>query len=315
MTVFARSDPAAWGLVATIRAPTDDILGFAAHHLDLGAQRLHIFLDDANPKACAALKAHPKCRVFTCDAAYWRRLGRRRPDKHQVRQAINASFAYGRESRVGWLIHIDVDEYLWPEALVAEILADLPASILCARVRPVEALAGDATLYKAFVPPGPKREAQIERLYPTFGRYVKGGFLSHLAGKLFVRTGLGPLSVRIHNVFRGDDMNPGETELCRMVLCHRHASNWDDWIAAFRFRLEHGAYRAELASAAPGGGMTLHQMLSFVAKTEGEAGLRAFFDEICAASPELVGRLSRAGMLLRCDLDLDAKRSKHFPKS
>jgi hypothetical protein len=303
-----------WGLVATIKAPAEDILRFAAHHLDLGAHRLHIFLDEPNPVAHAALKAHPKCRVFTCDAAYWRRLDRKRPDKHQLRQGINASFAYGRESRAGWLIHIDVDEYLWPEAPVAEILADLPASVLCARTRPVEALAGDGTLYKAFLPPGPDREAKVERLYPTFGRYVKGGFLSHLAGKLFVRTGLGPLTVRIHNVFRGEEMNPGETELSRMVLCHRHAKDWDDWIAAFRYRLDHGAYRAELASAAPGGGMTLHQMLSFVAETEGEAGLRAFHDEICAASPDLVGRLSQAGMLLRCDLDLDAKRLKHFPQ-
>jgi hypothetical protein len=301
--------------VATIKAPAGDILRFAAYHLELGAHRLHIFLDEPNPRAQAALKAHPKIRVTTCDAAHWRRLGRQRPKKHQLRQGANASFAYGRESDVDWLIHMDVDEFLWPDTPVGEILAALPADILCARVRPVESLAGDGSLYKGFLPPGPAREATVARLYPTFGAYVKGGFLSHLAGKVLVRTGLGPLTLRIHNVFRGDEQNPGETELGRILLCHRHAKDWDDWIAAFRYRLEHGSYRAELPAARPRekGGMSLHELLSFISDSEGEAGLRAFHDELCAASPNLLGRLEKEGLLVRCDLELDAMMQKHFP--
>ncbi|MFC3117993.1 hypothetical protein ACFOHS_05975 [Jhaorihella thermophila] len=87
--------------------------------------------------------------------------------------------------------------------------------------------------------------------------------------------------------------------------------SWEDWIAAYRYRLEKGSYRAELAPARPRdqGGMTLHEALRFVEADSGEAGLRAFYDEICAATPEARARLHRAGMLRRCELDLDRKKS------
>lgn len=306
-----------WGIVATIKAPARDILDFAAYHLDLGAHRLYLYLDAPNPEALASLKPHPRLRVITCDAAYWRKLGPRRPAKHQVRQSANATHAYGRRAEVDWLIHMDVDEFVWPDAPLADLLGALPPGTLCARIRPMEALAGAAGLFKGFIPPGPRREAIVERLYPTWGSHVKGGFLSHLAGKLFVRTGLGPLTVKIHNVFSGERMNPGETELDRVALCHCHAKSWEDWIAAFAYRHEKGAYRAELAPNRPRerGGMSLHEVLGLIESEQGEPGLRAFYDEICTASPGLCDRLAAEGLLRHCDLGLDAKRRKHFPES
>lgn len=304
-----------WGLVSTIKAPARDILEFAAYHIERGAHRLYLYLDEANAQAFAPLKAHPKVRVFTCDAAHWRKLGQTRPAKHQLRQTANATHAYRRRAEVDWLIHMDVDEFLWPDAPVADLLGALPAETLCARTRPIEALAGDGTLFKGFIPAGPERETIVERIYPQFGRYVKGGFLSHLAGKLFVRTGLGPLTLKIHNVFRETDMNPGETELPGVALCHCHAKSWEDWIATFRYRLEHGSYRAELAPSRPReqGGMSLHEVLGLIEAEEGETGLRAFYDELCADSPALRAALGAEGLLRECDLQLDAKRRKHFP--
>ncbi|MFC6687353.1 glycosyltransferase family 2 protein [Jhaorihella thermophila] len=304
-----------WGVVSTIKAPLRDILGFAAHHLELGAHRLLIFLDDPAPATVAALKAHPRIRVFACDDAHWRRLGVKRPAKHQARQTANATFAYGRKVQLDWIIHIDVDEFLWPETSVADRLAALDEDVLCARVRPMEQIAGDGNDFKAFIPPGPGRAETVRRLYPTFGDFVKGGFMSHVQGKVFVRTGLGRLTVKIHNVFRGDETNPGQVELRDIALAHAHAKSWEDWIAAYRYRLEKGSYRAELAPARPRdqGGMTLHEALRFVEADSGEAGLRAFYDEICAATPEARARLHRAGMLRRCELDLDRKIRRQFP--
>lgn len=305
-----------WGLVATIKAPAREILDFAAHHIELGAHRLFLFLDAPNPEARAALKAHPKVRVFTCDDAHWRKLGVGRPVKHQARQTANATDTYRRKGHeVEWLIHIDVDEFLWPERELGETLEALPDTVQCARIRPIEALSGDGTLFKGFIPAGPAREATVARLYPRFGPHVKGGFLSHLAGKLFMRTGLDPMVVKIHNVFHGDTMNPGETELTDVLLCHCHAKSWDQWIAAYRYRLAQGSYRAELAPARPRdkGGLTLHEVLSEIEASEGESGLRAFYDELCADSPDLRRALKAEALLHRCDLDLERKRRKHFP--
>lgn len=240
-----------WGLSATIKAPVAEILEFVAYHLELGAHRLYIYLDEPNPEAFKRLKAHPKVRVRTCDDDYWRKMPGKRPDSHQPRQVKNATHAYARRAEVDWLIHMDVDEYLWPDNAVEDVLKTLPTSVLCARVRPIESIAGDGTLFKGFIPSGPDREAIVNRLYPKFGHYMRGGFLSHVAGKLFVRTGLTPMTIKIHNAFLGDEMNPGIIELEQIALCHCHAKSWDQWIAAYRYRLNRGSYRADLPAFRP----------------------------------------------------------------
>ena len=304
-----------WGLVATIKAPARDILAFAAHHLGLGARRLYLYLDEDNPQAFPFLKAHPRIRPVVCDAAYWDKLGIKRPAKHQVRQGANATHAYRRRAETDWLIHIDVDEFLWPRTTIADHLAALPDTTLSARVRPIEALAGgDGTHFKAFLP-GETRLQMVEQLYPNFGRYVRGGFMSHVAGKLFVRTGLGAVDIRIHNMVLDGEKNPKSCELAEIDLCHQHAKPWEDWLASYRYRLEKGSYRADLAPAISreNGGMTLHELFTYLEESEGEAGLRAFFDEVCADTPALRERLDHHGLLRRRDLDLEAKIHRHFP--
>ncbi|MBK0328553.1 glycosyltransferase family 2 protein [Rhodobacteraceae bacterium F11138] len=304
-----------WGLVATIKAPVAETLAFAAHHIELGAHRLYIYLDAPAPETSALLKAHSKVRVFTCDAAHWRKLGKTRPKKHQVRQCLNATQAYHRPPEVDWLAHIDVDEFLWPATPLADQLSGLPADCGCVRVRPIEALAGKADAFKGFIPSGPDRDSIVQRLYPEFGAFVKGGFLSHTAGKLLVRTGRPNVTFRIHNMLDGDTPNPGERPLAQTELCHCHARGWQHWIGTYRYRLEHGSYRAGLApNRSPGsGGISLHDLLSGIEAEQGEAGLRRFHDELCADTPDLRRRLRAEGLLRLHDLDLTAKRRKHFP--
>ena len=304
-----------WGLAATIKAPTEDILRFAAWHLEQGAHRIYIYLDDPGSDAFEPLKAHRKIRVRRCDDTWWKKRQGKRPVKHQVRQSLNATHAYARPAEVDWLIHMDVDEFLVADMKIARLLAALPADTLTARVRPAEALAGSGQSFKAFIPSGPERQAIVDRLYPTFGSYLRGGFVSHTAGKLFTRTGLGDLKIRIHNAFRGEDMNPGEAELDRLTLLHCHARTWDDWLAHYRYRLAHGSYRAELPVLRPAdsGGMSLHDLFRWLEAEEGEAGLRAFYDEVLSDAAGLPGRLSAEGLLLRHDLQLAPITQKHFP--
>ncbi len=312
-----------WGVVATIKAPLRDILGFAAHHLDLGAHRLYLYLDAPDPTTEAALRAHPKIRVQSCDAAYWQAADIGRPKKHQPRQTYNASRAYGRASDVDWLTHIDVDEFLWPQQDIASLLAALPADAQALRVRPMELLAGSETAYKSWIPPGPNRDRITGRLYPTFGAFLKGGFLSHVAGKLFVRTGLDtpqlPVTYRIHNVFLGEEMNPGLVDdahtRTQLMLCHRHALSWADWQAQLQFRLAQGSYRAELGPNRPRekGGLKMNELFAMIQEESGTDGLRAFFDEVCADTPRLRQALEAEGLLRHCDLALDHKISQQFP--
>ena len=142
-----------WGIVSTIKAPLEAIQAFAAHHLELGAHRILIYLDDPDPETEAALRAHSKVRVRACDRAYWKASGQNRPKKHQPRQTYNASQAYAATKDVDWLCHIDVDEFLWSDGNISGLLDAQPDSTRTARVRPMELLSGSDTAYKAWIPP------------------------------------------------------------------------------------------------------------------------------------------------------------------
>ena len=302
-----------WGLVSTILAPAPEILRFAAYHLELGAHRLYIYLDAENPEAFEALKAHPKCRVQLCDEAYWKKRGGR-PDQHQVRQTKNAGNAYRQKAKdVGWLGHIDVDEFLIGP--ITQTLEALPEAQKVARIRPMELLAdGDGTAYKAFIPPGPDRLPLVQTLFPTFGQYLRGGFLSHVSGKIFVRTGLPNVSIRIHKAFEKDQEIPGAVELDALSLAHRHAQSWDKWRARYRYRLERGAYRPGMDKTRQGqpNQMTLHELFTYLETEEGEAGLRRFHQEVAADTPDMRARLSAHDLLRIVHLDLDHAVKKHF---
>ncbi|MEL7255220.1 MAG: glycosyltransferase family 2 protein [Pseudomonadota bacterium] len=312
-----------WGVVSTIKAPATDILNFAAYHLDLGAQRVFIYLDAPNDAAFAALKNHPKCRVIVTNDGYWKRR-KGRPDKHQPRQTANATHCYNRDPQVDWLAHIDADEFLWSpkDRPIADQLADVPADARSARVKPIEALENDPT-----DPPPPgqvwckgharhlrPRRAETNAIYPTYGDHLNGGFLSHVAGKVFVRTGAQNVSFRIHNAFFDGEADPDPAPLDDMRLVHMHAHSWDHFQALYQFRLAQGSYRESLKPAPMPDGVALNMNQLFAALEEdgGEKAVRAFFTEVCTATPDLRAQLAEYDHLYAVTLDLDAKREKHF---
>lgn len=308
-----------WGTVTTVKAPLKTILTFAAWHLEQGAHRLYIYLDEDAPDTFAILKAHPKIRVTRTDAAYWdKRNGR--PDKHQARQAANARHANNRKPEVDWLAHIDVDEFLLSDRPVARHLAALPDDALCARVRPVEALApgnGTApgeTVFKAFPLDQTARQQAAEACFPEWGPHLSGGFLSHVAGKLFFRAGTKGLQIRIHNVILNGVENPGQVPLPEIELGHFHADSWDHFLRAYRFRLARGSYRAELnPQVRAAGAVSLHDLFQSIESAGGEPALRRFYDAVCVADAALCARLDSHGLLRRHRLRLDSLRDCHFP--
>ncbi|MFB9150588.1 glycosyltransferase family 2 protein [Roseovarius ramblicola] len=318
------TDLPTWGVVATIRAPARDILNFAAHHIELGAHRVHVYLDAPESQAEAALRDHPKCRVIVCDDGYWRRRRKRagRPEAHQPRQSINATHCLRRRPQVDWLAHIDVDEFLWPDTPLPGQLAALPDDCLSARVRPVEALAPDPDApppdgirwFKSCARLAGQRRDETAEIYPGYGAHLNGGFLSHVAGKVFVRTGDPEVSLRIHNAFRHGEMDASPPEMPGTRLCHLHATGWAQWRDTYAYRIAHGSYRAGLRPAAPdGSGLNMHALLRMLEDEGGEAALRRFWREVCVATPALRARLEAHGRLHAIPLDPAAARARQFP--
>lgn len=321
MSRHADPEPS-WGVVSTVKAPARDILNFAAYHLDLGAHRVHIYLDEDQPEARKALKNHPKCRVTVTDAAYWaRRKGR--PEKHQPRQTANATHCYTRNPQVDWLAHIDVDEFLLPATPLPDQLAALPHATRSARVHAIEALAPDpddpppeGQLWaKGHARQQGARRAETNAIYPTYGAHLNGGFLSHVAGKVFVRTGLDRVSLRIHNAFFNREQDPDPPRLEGTRLVHLHAHDWAHWLKLYRFRMAQGSYRESLKPAPMPDGIALNmnQLFAMLEAEGGETALKAFYREVCTATPDLRARLAAHGHLHAVRLELDAKRRAQFP--
>ncbi|MFZ5963799.1 glycosyltransferase family 2 protein [Thalassococcus sp. BH17M4-6] len=308
-----------WGIVSTVKAPFEQIAGFCAWHLDAGATHIYLYLDEDAPNTLARLNTHPQITALHTDADWWaKRKGR--PEKHQARQSVNARHANNRfvnkaEPALDWLAHIDVDEFLIAERPVADQLAGLSPDTLCARVRPIEALAseGTETVFKAFHLDQAARQRAALACFPTWGAHLSGGFLSHVAGKLFFRTGLKRLQIKIHNILLDCVQNPGQVELPGIELGHFHAHSWDHFLAAYRFRLARGSYRAELhPQVRQPGALSLHDLFRQIEAEGGEAALRAFYEEVAVATPALCARLDAEGLLRRYDLDLAARRARHF---
>lgn len=311
-----------WGVVATIKAPTADVLKFAAYHLDLGADDVTVFLDDCNAETAAVLADHPKVHAIQTNEAHWQKTIGRRPKKHQVRQVRNASYHYRRASHLDWIAHIDVDEFIYANRSVTNILSETSSDTKALRILPCESLGTDdrddvdpsVTYCKAKLPQDSTGRRLEQLFYPNFGGVLRSGFVSHVIGKVFLRTGLPNVKFGIHRAFENKDEEVTATACPDLEHAHTHIESWDQWLSIMEFRLTSGSYRAELEqSINPASGRIQRHQL-FKSLTEGGMeDLRAFYEEVCWATPRLRQIMAEQGYLREYRLELDTKLARHFP--
>jgi hypothetical protein len=308
-----------WGLVATIKAETADIETFVAHHLAQGAKAIYIYLDDANPDQAAALE-HPKIRVTLTDDVYWSKRGGR-PDDIEARQFKNARHAVNHASKprssITWFAHIDVDEFIQPRrGTVTDALATLDDTTWVARMRPVENLVtetGYSEYYKATPLTEPERANFSAQVFPEFGPFLHGGFISHLAGKVMFRLDLGKAIIRLHNVKIDGIDNPNQIEFEAVDLLHFHAKPWERFLALYKERQARGSYRAAIApKTRPKSRPRLFELMDMIEAEHGIDGIRTLHSEVCTAHPDLIKRLDAHHMLRRYNIYFAILRSAYF---
>lgn len=297
-----------WGIVSMVKAPLPQIAAFVAYHLDLGADRIYLYLDDPDPDTLGYLSDHPKVQVTACDESFWQTQKKPRMKAHQIRQSWVATQAY-QDADVDWLAHIDVDEFLLPPAPIPEILAQVPDDAAMLRMMPVELLAGSQgeELFKLQPRYVGHTKAALEAIYPTFGAHLPGGFISHREGKNFVRTGLMGIRLGIHACLQHGKLITNRATHPGAYLGHAHAPTWTFFRDHMQFRMKRGSYRKSDEKK-----FRLLDILNFL-QEEGEDGIRLFFTEVCEATPQLTQALEAHDMLLRYPLDLTAKQVRHLP--
>lgn len=298
-----------WGTVTLTNAPLTDIARFAAHHLEIGAARVSIYLDDPNQDAKEFLTRNPAISVTTCDDAWWALQKKPRMKAHQMRQVWCATQCYNT-TELDWLANIDIDEFILPKTPLAETLAAVQRDKAALVLEPVELLANSHPEQFRLTPSMANEDkAVLAQLYPTFGNYLRGGFLGHVEGKLITRRGLGGVRLGLHQLAYSGANVENVDHSDRVYLGHAHAPSWESFRGHLQYRMAKGSYRkAETDIEA----FKLRDVLEFLIESEGEVGLRNFFDEVCAATPELVDRLRAAGMLYEHPLNLDDAVARNF---
>ena len=292
-------DLPSWGIVSTVKAPLPQIARFVAYHLRIGAARVHVYLDDPDPAAEAFLTQDERVHVVQCDRSYWKARHGKRPRTHQRRQVCNATHCY-RKTRLHWLAHVDVDEFIMPPRSMAELLALMPDDLCQLQLRPAEMLAGpDRNHFKLTARFAGVDSTALPEVYPTFGEFLRGGYISHLEGKPIVRTGIPDARLGIHTMLTDEKPVTNAAELLEGWLGHAHAPDWEHFREKLEFRLTQGSYRGTEDR------FGLGEVLKFLQENEGEEGLKSFFEEVCADTPRLREALSRYGMLVTRDLELD----------
>jgi len=289
-----------WGLCTTVKAPVEQVLAFVAHYLDLGAAHLWLFFDDAEDPAFDAVAGLARVTATRCDARYWQATTGERPDKHQTRQTRNMQAVY-KTTRLPWLGHIDVDEFLLPRRDIAEILTEQTGEAL--RIAPWEALHDPAMEDDIFTArhfraalrgTGPEAEAARGRVFGRYAPLLPKGVLSHAEGKCIFRTGLPRFQPRLHGAFRaGKRVSLGDfTD--EVALLHFHAEDPAHWKERLQFRLTRGAYQ-------------FNPDLQAWLLAADDAGVDALYAAVQTVCPDTLNALRGEGILLEATLGLRAK--------
>ncbi|MEO1640128.1 MAG: glycosyltransferase family 2 protein [Pseudomonadota bacterium] len=182
-----------WAIVATVDEPPVLVQAFVSWHISLGAEAIYLYCDRPDDLVADQFEGHPHVKVTRCDAAHWARLGKSRPQRHEVRQVLNANDAYAR-CAVEWLAHIDADEFLAPRDSIEAVLQSLPVDVDSLVVPVAERVhlpddAADDIFGGAFRRPfrGSKAEARV--LFGAEDELTYRGLTGHAQGKVFLRTG------------------------------------------------------------------------------------------------------------------------------
>jgi hypothetical protein len=287
-----------WAVVATVKAPREKVLAFVAHHLSLGAARVHLYFDDPEDPAQAAVSSFGRVTATPCTETYWSERGGRN-ERHQNRQSRNARDAYGR-CDADWLTHIDVDEFILARRPVADLLAGIPADMLLAKLEPFEAM-HDPLLPDDIYTSREFRGAIRHEHWPLrrgalgpYREFNRDGLLSHSNGKVIFRTGVRGLSPRLHSVFlKGTRLDAPDWHP-EMKLLHFHAQDRQAWRSALPFRLTRGAYQYRPGLQAFLEGATPEEIDTFYLQTQ-------------VLSPQSLAALQAVGRVIVTDLGLRDK--------
>lgn len=290
---------ASWSVTATVRADRTLCETFARHHLARGASRVFLFHDDPDMAPEIALAGVTNT---ICDAGWWRRGRPEALEQRQVRNATRAKSWCGTD----WILHCDIDELIWSDGPISEVLASVPQDVGGILVRSVEAVYAappdEATIFhtpyfkRFFDPSGRPRVYRdiSQRVYDDLWTATKYGFWGHILGKSFIRAaapvGRMPLHGKKPDEIAGLKMRHHDD---RLVLRHYDTLSAAQWKDKHLRRItgkvlvpQAGKFRARQ-----------QDLITATLAAEGEAGLDRLYLRMAVLPPDLLAESLAAGFV------------------
>lgn len=193
-----------WSIVTTVKAPIEMINIFIKEHLKLKPKEIFIFLDSpADFKEDNIFRKNDNVFIISCDKEFWKSREHfhvlrykkgERPESVEYRQYHNMLHAQSI-SQANWLIGLDVDEIIYSENNITDILAEYPPNVFSVRVAPVEAIYKnnpplniEQVFSTNYFKSRFKAKVKIwDEIYPNPMINHKTGFFGHVVGKSFFR--------------------------------------------------------------------------------------------------------------------------------
>lgn len=232
--------------VTTIRSSLADTLRFAAYHLALGIEEMFLFFDDPEDPAIEPLQDIPGVSCTRCDDAYWSRHPAESRTTLTRRQEANADLALARARKRGhdWILHLDGDELVYPQAGLDDILGDFDGDELrlgiCEAVprrEPGESIF-DASEFRS-VPS--RAQETIARALGCGGAFFGGRFFrGHARSKTAVRTSATISGMGVHAA-RWTPKREVTERSRQLLLLHFDGTGARSWKEKWTLRLERDA--------------------------------------------------------------------------
>ncbi len=181
--------------ITTSKAPLQQTISHVNYHLSIGVDKVLMYFDDENDPALEILQHHDQVICTRCNDNYWKSvLGIKSPTIHQKLEAnANSGLNQARALGIDWVIHIDVDELVYPSQPLKKVLSESGCDVL--RFEGLEGVPERETYTNVFVEQTLFRTPPVARTRKLatvlgckksfyYGTYFRG----HLTSKSAVRT-------------------------------------------------------------------------------------------------------------------------------
>jgi hypothetical protein len=119
-----------FAISATVKAPAEDVIWFIKYHLNHGASKIFLWLDNPQDPLIHRIN-HPQVLVTACNEEHWKRLGLADCSLVRNRRSANAveALRLAREEEISWLVVIDYDEILRADVPLPELFDSISLEV------------------------------------------------------------------------------------------------------------------------------------------------------------------------------------------